>query len=329
MSDHERWRSFDSPGSGPAGPPPSGSGGATSGPPPPVGAGPGRPSDGWPPVSPPFGGPPPAGANATRQFPPVHDRGRDADGPRADRRRGRSPLVVLLVLALLGGMVGAGAYWFQPWKLVTDRTVQETLPSVPDAPPASPETDDDGAQEDPAAETPAGDDASEDESGDTEDEQPADGSAEPDAESGADADRRESEDSGGDAERDSGGTSSGDDGNRLLLAGEFIDHEHDTSGTAQLVELADGRRQLVLRDLDTSNGPDLFVRLSDQRVVRGTAGWDAFEKGRFVDVARLKGNRGDQVYDIDPSVDLDGLTSLSIWCKRFSVSFGAASLRAG
>ncbi|MFJ6153347.1 DM13 domain-containing protein [Micromonospora profundi] len=226
-------------------------------------------------------------------------------------------------------MVGAGAYWFQPWKLVTDRTVQEALPSVPDAPPpAAPEPDADGADEDPVAETP-GDDAAEDESGDTEDEQPADGSTGPDAESGADADRQESEDSGGDTEGDSGGTSNADAGNRLLLAGEFIDHEHDTSGTAQLVELADGRRQLVLRDLDTSNGPDLFVRLSDQRVVRGTAGWDAFDKGRFVDVARLKGNRGDQVYDIDPSVDLDGLTSLSIWCKRFSVSFGAASLRAG
>ncbi|MFD6565796.1 DM13 domain-containing protein [Micromonospora profundi] len=232
-------------------------------------------------------------------------------------------MVLLLVLALLGGVVGAGAYWFQPWKLATDRTVQEALPSVPDAPSPA-ESDADGADEDPAAEPPAGDGASEDEPGDAEDEQPADESAGPDAESGADADRQESEDSGGDTERDSG-----DAGNRLLLAGEFIDHEHDTSGTVQLVELADGRRQLVLRDLDTSNGPDLFVRLSDQRVVRGTAGWDAFSEGRFVDVARLKGNRGDQVYDIDPSVDLDGLTSVSVWCKRFSVSFGAAALRAG
>ncbi|TWJ21525.1 electron transfer DM13 [Micromonospora endolithica] len=256
--------------------------------------------------------------------------------------------MLLLVLALLGGLVGAGAYWFQPWKLATDRTVQEALPSVPDAEPsddpadAGPDPDDAG--DDPAGESPEADeeagtdgappdpDGERETDGDTEGE--TEGDADSDAEEGSDADPEESGDTGDDSQRSGDADGAPADrsdgaGNRLLLAGEFVDHEHDTSGTAQLVELADGRRQLVLRDLDTSNGPDLFVRLSDQRVVRGAAGWDAFTEGRYVDVARLKGNRGDQVYDVDPSVDIDGLTSVSIWCKRFSVSFGAASLRAG
>src|SRR5688572_22187082 len=35
--------------------------------------------------------------------------------------------------------------------------------------------------------------------------------------------------------------------NELLAAGEFITHEHDTSGGVQLIRRADGRVQLVLR----------------------------------------------------------------------------------
>ncbi|GGM23757.1 DM13 domain-containing protein [Micromonospora yangpuensis] len=117
-------------------------------------------------------------------------------------------------------------------------------------------------------------------------------------------------------------------GNRLLAAGEFVTHEHDTSGVAQVVELPDGRRQLVLRDLATSNGPDLRVWLTDQPVLPGVAGWRVFDDGEWVELGRLKGNRGTQAYDIPASVDLTALTSVSIWCKRFSVSFGAAGLAA-
>jgi hypothetical protein len=116
-------------------------------------------------------------------------------------------------------------------------------------------------------------------------------------------------------------------GNRIVAAGTFISHEHDTSGTAEIVRLADGRHQLVLRGLDTSNGPDLRVWLTDQPVIEGTAGWRVFDDGRWVEVARLKGNRGDQVYDLPASVDLATARSVSIWCRRFAVSFGAAELR--
>ena len=114
----------------------------------------------------------------------------------------------------------------------------------------------------------------------------------------------------------------------VLAAGDFVTHEHDTSGRAQLVRLAAGRRQLLLRGLDTSDGPDLRVWLTDRKVLPGRAGWQVFDDGRWVELGRLKGNIGDQVYDIPASVDLDGLRSVSIWCKRFAVSFGAAPLAA-
>lgn len=117
-------------------------------------------------------------------------------------------------------------------------------------------------------------------------------------------------------------------GNQLIAAGEFVTHEHETTGTAQLIRLADGGHQLVLRDFATSNGPDLRVWLSDQPVIDGRDGWFVFDDGQWAELDRLKGNRGNQVYDIPDDVDLDALTSVSIWCKRFSVSFGAADLSA-
>jgi hypothetical protein len=114
--------------------------------------------------------------------------------------------------------------------------------------------------------------------------------------------------------------------NLLLASGSFITHEHETSGEVQVVELADGRRQLVLRKLTTSDGPDLRVWLTDQPVREGTAGWRVFDDGKWVELGKLKGNRGNQVYDIPKSVDLAKFRSVTIWCKRFSVSFGAAEL---
>jgi len=112
----------------------------------------------------------------------------------------------------------------------------------------------------------------------------------------------------------------------LLRQGDFITHEHQTSGTVRVVRNADGSRRLELVGLDTSNGPDLRVWLSDQPVRSGAAGWRVFDDGDWVELGRLKGNKGDQAYAIPDRTDLDRLRSVSIWCKRFSVSFGAASL---
>jgi Electron transfer DM13 len=113
---------------------------------------------------------------------------------------------------------------------------------------------------------------------------------------------------------------------KLVAQGTLVTHEHDTSGTAEIVRLPDGKHQLVFRDLSTSDGPDLRVWLTDQPVVEGRAGWHVFDDGRYVEVGRLKGTHGTLVYDLAPDLDPSGFTSVTIWCKRFAVSFGAAPL---
>ncbi|MEU6313279.1 DM13 domain-containing protein [Streptomyces sp. NPDC047014] len=116
------------------------------------------------------------------------------------------------------------------------------------------------------------------------------------------------------------------EGPRTLAEGSFISHEHDTRGKARLVRLADGSRVLRLEGLDTSNGPDLRVWLSDAPVKEGVAGWRVFDDGKHVSLGKLKGNKGDQNYEIPADVNLADYGSVAIWCDRFDVSFGAATL---
>lgn len=112
----------------------------------------------------------------------------------------------------------------------------------------------------------------------------------------------------------------------VIATGEFISHEHGTSGAASVIALPGGDRVLRIEGLDTSNGPDLRVWLSDAPVIDGPDGWFVFDDGDYADLGELKGNRGNQNYRIPATVDLDDLTSVTIWCDRFSVSFGAAEL---
>ncbi|GIH04800.1 hypothetical protein Rhe02_28670 [Rhizocola hellebori] len=112
----------------------------------------------------------------------------------------------------------------------------------------------------------------------------------------------------------------------LVGQGALVTHEHTTSGTAQLVLLPDGKLQLVLRDLATSDGPDLRIWLTDQPVLEGRAGWHVFDDGKYVELGRLKGTHGTQVYDVPADVRAGQYSSVTIWCKRFAVSFGAAPL---
>jgi len=116
-------------------------------------------------------------------------------------------------------------------------------------------------------------------------------------------------------------------GPTVLATGRFISHEHATRGTARVVRLEDGSRVLRIDDLETSNGPDLRVWLAAAPVEEGRAGWYVFDDDDHVELGRLKGNIGDQNYVVPASVDLDELSSVSIWCDRFNVSFGAAALR--
>jgi len=111
-----------------------------------------------------------------------------------------------------------------------------------------------------------------------------------------------------------------------VAEGRFVSHEHATSGTARLLRLPDGALVLRIEDLKTSNGPQLRVWLTDAAVIEGRQGWFVFDDGRYVDLGPLKGNIGDQNYPLPATLALGGLQSLSVWCARFHVSFGAAQL---
>ncbi|MFD5338149.1 DM13 domain-containing protein [Streptomyces hawaiiensis] len=191
---------------------------------------------------------------------------------RGRKRPGRRLAIGVLVVSVTG--VGLGLYWFQPWKLWQDETVQEALPGAvaPAAPPA-------GASS--ASPSPAG---------------------APSA-SPSPAPRP-----------------------RTLAGGALISHEHATSGSVKLVRLSDGSHVVRLEDLDTSNGPDLRVWLTDAPVKEGRAGWHVFDDGAYVSLGKLKGNKGSQNYVVPADVDPSRYTSVSIWCDRFDVSFGAAEL---
>jgi hypothetical protein len=115
----------------------------------------------------------------------------------------------------------------------------------------------------------------------------------------------------------------------VVASGRFVSHEHDTTGTVRVLRLPDGQRILRIDDLETSNGPALRVWITDAEVVTGSSGWFVFDDGTYVDLGALRGNVGDQNYALPADVDLDELTSVSIWCERFSVSFGAAELAPG
>jgi Electron transfer DM13 len=114
---------------------------------------------------------------------------------------------------------------------------------------------------------------------------------------------------------------------RELLMGELISHEHASSGRVIILELSDGSRILRIEGLDTSDGPDLRVWLSDAAVIEGAAGWHVFDDGAYLDLGALKANKGDHNYAIPPGAELGDYKSISIWCARFAVSFAAAELK--
>jgi hypothetical protein len=115
---------------------------------------------------------------------------------------------------------------------------------------------------------------------------------------------------------------------REVATGQLISHEHASKGSVKIIELADGTHILRFEGLDTSDGPDLRVWLTDAPVIEGIAGWHVFDDGGHMDLGALKANKGDQNYVIPAGTKLADYTSVSIWCARFAVSFAAAELTA-
>ena len=105
--------------------------------------------------------------------------------------------------------------------------------------------------------------------------------------------------------------------NVQLASGGLESGAHDTSGTAAVVGLAEGGRVLTLTDFETDPGPDLRVYLATDK-----------SASEFEDLGGLKGNVGNQQYEIPQDVDIQKYSTVVIWCRAFTVEFGSARLRA-
>lgn len=109
----------------------------------------------------------------------------------------------------------------------------------------------------------------------------------------------------------------------IIAQGSFYDIIHVGSGQALIYQLADGSRFLRLQDFEVDNGPELHVYLVPIDPVPSSIG---AEIPGSVDLGFLKGNIGDQNYEIPVDLDLSQFKSVVIWCQPFRVPFIAAPL---
>lgn len=121
------------------------------------------------------------------------------------------------------------------------------------------------------------------------------------------------------------GTAQAQQAAKVVAKGEFHNADKTGSGMATIYQLADGQRVLRLTNFSVDNGPDLHVRLIAANDAKDTT---SVAKTAHVELGKLKGNRGDQNYDVPANVDLSKDRVVSIWCNRFSVNFAAAPLAA-
>jgi Electron transfer DM13 len=106
--------------------------------------------------------------------------------------------------------------------------------------------------------------------------------------------------------------------NVRLRRGRFESVRHPATGVATAIRLARGGRVLTLTDFEVDNGPDLRLYL-----VAGAARSED-EVRDYVDLGALKGNRGDQQYELTAGLDLDRYSTAVVWCRAFSVLFARA-----
>jgi hypothetical protein len=102
------------------------------------------------------------------------------------------------------------------------------------------------------------------------------------------------------------------------LTGTFIgigDGFHKVEGAAKVIPIEGGAQILRLENFKATNGPDLYVYLSKDK-----------SASDFINVGRLKGNVGNQNYEIPIGSDLSKYNTVLIWCRAFSFLFGSAQI---
>jgi len=110
-----------------------------------------------------------------------------------------------------------------------------------------------------------------------------------------------------------------------IYTGTLEGKAHPTSGRATIYQYSEGKSFLRLSDFTTSNGPDVHVVLlkAEEKALGGIAIAGELDK---VELGSLKGNQGDQNYDLPAATDLNKYQTVAIYCERFHVIFGSSQL---
>ena len=106
--------------------------------------------------------------------------------------------------------------------------------------------------------------------------------------------------------------------NVVLSSGTFSGIDHTAEGRARIVQLASGERRLVFTEFDVERAPDLRVYLAEDEVTG--------DIGPYRELDKLKGNVGDQYYELPKGIDLERYRHVVMWCKAFDVGVAQAPL---
>ena len=109
----------------------------------------------------------------------------------------------------------------------------------------------------------------------------------------------------------------------LLSSSEWISLGHPGTGTVLVYRQPDDSHVIRFEDLAVSNGPDLLVILSASSLVNDQNAYSAVE---YLSLGDLKGNKGNQNYEVPADVNLEGYQTVAIWCRRFNYTFNAADI---
>jgi len=114
---------------------------------------------------------------------------------------------------------------------------------------------------------------------------------------------------------------------RVIASGNFIDADavHKGTGEAAVYALPDRRYVVRFENFRTTNGPALVVYLAQHRSPTKAS---HVVDGGYISLGKLKGNVGNQNYEVPAGTEISDYHSVVIWCELFGVLFSPAALTA-
>lgn len=114
---------------------------------------------------------------------------------------------------------------------------------------------------------------------------------------------------------------------KILAVGEFHPVAHKGGGRAVILQLTGQRagepRRLQLIGFETGEGSDLQVCLV---AAADCLENESVERAGFIALGPLRGNEGDQSFDVPIGIDLNRYRAVTIWSRKYRVNFTTAPL---